>query len=84
MSKATSLLRAVERRMARRRRPGAVYIVTSFEDDDHVTDSDGRRWTVAEWEAAPPDVMTIQLRWGDDDDDMALSHPIPADVWNSL
>ena len=43
MSKATSLLRAVERRMARRRRPGAVYIVASFEDDDHVTDRDGRR-----------------------------------------
>ena len=84
MSKATSLLRAVERRMARRRRPGAVYIVASFEDDGHVTDRDGRRWTVAEWEAAHPDVMTIQLRWGDDDDDMALSHPIPADVWNNL
>ena len=86
MSKATSLLRAVERRMARRRRPGAVYIVTSFEekDDDHVTDSDGRRWTVAEWEAAHPDAVTIQLRWGDDDNDVALSHPIPADVWNSL
>ena len=48
MSKATSLLRAVERRMARRRRPGAVYIVASFDDDDHVTDRDGRRWTVAE------------------------------------
>ena len=86
MSKATSLLRAVERRIARRRRPGAVYIVTSFEDkdDDHVTDSDGRRWTVAEWEAAHPDAMTIQLRWGDDDDDIPLTHPIPADVCNRL
>ena len=84
MSKATSLLRAVERRMARRRRPGAVYIVTSYEDDDHVTDRDGRRWTLAEWEAAHGEVTTIQLRWGDEADDVALSHPIPADVWNRL
>ena len=67
-----------------RRRPGAVYIVASFDDDDHVTDRDGRRWTVAEWEAAHPDALTIQLRWGDEGDDVALSHPIPADVWNNL
>ena len=84
MSKATSLLRALERRMARRRRPGEMYIVASFEDDGHVTDRDGRRWTVAEWEAAHPDALTIQLRWGDEGDDVPLSHPIPADVWNNL
>ncbi len=78
-------LRAIERRLAARRRPGAVYIVASFEDDDHVNDSDGRRWTLAEWEAAHPDATTIQLRWGDGgDDDLPLTHPIPADIWNRL
>ena len=87
MSKASSLLRAVERRMARRRRPGAVYVVgfTGFDDPDHVY-VDGMRLTLAEWERQHPDSQLIRMVWGDDDDrnDIPLTHPIPADVLRNL
>lgn len=82
MSKATSLLRQIERRIAARRRPGAVMVM--YWHDEEVTDDDGRRMTAAEWERLHPDARVIQLRWGDEGDDVALSHPIPADVWNNL
>ena len=82
MSKATSLLRQIERRIAARRRPGALMIM--YWHDEEVTDDDGRRMTAAEWERLHPEATVIQLRWGDEGDDVALSHPIPADVWNNL
>lgn len=82
MSKATSLLRQIERRIAARRRPGAVMVM--YWHDEEVTDDDGRRMSLDEWERLHPEATVIQLRWGDEVDDVALSHPIPADVWDNL
>ena len=75
-------LRAIERRLAARRRPGALMIM--YWHDEEVTDDDGRRMTAAEWERLHPEATVIQLRWGDEVDDVALSPPIPADIWNNL
>ena len=83
MSKATSLLRQIERRIAARRRPGAVMVM--YWHDEEVTDeATGRRMSLDEWERLHPEATVIQLSWGDDAGDVALSHPIPADVWNNL
>ena len=82
MSKATSLLRQIERRIANRRRPGAVMVM--YWGDEEVTDDDGRRMSLEEWERLHPEAAVIQLRWGDEGGDVALSHAIPADVWNNL
>jgi hypothetical protein len=72
------------RRLERRRRPPQAMYIMYWDDDDIVTDADGRRMTAAEWERLHPDARVIQLTWGDEGDDVPLSHPIPADVWNNL
>lgn len=83
MSKVTSLLRQIERRIAARRRPGAVMVM--WWGDEEVTDeATGRRMSLVEWEQLHPDGKVIQLRWGDETDDVALSHVIPADVWDNV
>ena len=64
MSKATSLLRQIERRIAARRRPGAVMVM--YWHDEEVTDeATGRRMSLDEWERLHPEATVIQLRWGD-------------------
>ena len=71
-------LRAIERRLAARRRPGALMIM--YWHDEEVTDDDGRRMTAAEWERLHPDARVIQLRWGD----VPLTGTFPADIWDNL
>lgn len=86
MSKVTSRMRQIERRMARRRGPGQVYVcaISDYDDPNSVRDFDGRRWSLAEWEAAHPDVMRIHLVWGDGETEVPLTNPIPADVWDNV
>ncbi len=72
------------RRLERRRRPAQVMYITVFSDADGIVTDDGRRMTVAEWEWLHPDARHIQLTWGDDADNLPLSHVIPADVWDNL
>ncbi len=76
-------LRAIEKRLAARRRPGAV-MVMYWHDEEVIDDATGRRMSLDEWERLHPEATVIQLRWGDEGDDVALSHTIPADVWNNL
>ena len=76
-------LRAIEKRLAARRRPGAI-MVMYWHDEEVIDDATGRRMSLDEWERLHPEATVIQLRWGDEGDDVALSHTIPADVWNNL
>ena len=76
-------LRAIEKRLAARRRPGAI-MVMYWHDEEVTDDATGRRMSLDEWERLHPDATVIQLRWGDEGDEVALSHPTPADVWNNL
>lgn len=67
MSKANSMMRQIERRLAGRRR-GPVVIDMSWGDEDGlIEDDDGDRITPAEWQRRHPEGRFIQMTWGDDD-----------------
>ena len=66
MSKANSMMRQIERRLAARRR-GPVVINMSWSDEDGLIDADGDRVTHAEWQRRHPGGRFIQMTWGDDD-----------------
>lgn len=75
------------RRLERRRKAtGQVFIVTSFDDDDMVTDEHGNRMTAAEYERLHPDATVIKLTWGDDDpaNDKDLTRWIPPKMWTDV
>ena len=69
MSKASSMMRQIERRLSSRPPDGPPHIVMFWGDDDMVTDDNGDRVTAAEWSRRHPDARVIQMTWGDEHDE---------------
>lgn len=75
------------RRLERRRKAtGQVFIVTSFDDGDMVTDEHGNRMTAAEFDRLHPNATVIKLTWGDGDPthDKDLTRWIPPEMWTDV
>ena len=75
------------RRLERRRKAtGQVFIVTSFDDGDMVTDEHGNRMTAAEFDRLHPNATVIKLTWGDGKPahDKDLTRWIPPKMWTDV
>lgn len=75
------------RRLEKRRKSaGQVFIVCSFDDPGHVTDSNGRRMTDEEFRRLHPDATMIKLTWGDEEPahDKDLTRWLPPKLWTDL